>query len=114
MSIEICGCRTGKWICTDRRTLSRSTVELGFKVRVNKLAELGAVLHAPGSVPPYSPKLTERRSFLAVGLKLDKLHKVARDIVIGDELLTEDAFLIVLKQITQSSRRLALGRILKG
>lgn len=73
-----------------------STVELGFEIRVKELAELGAVLHIVGSIPPYSPKLAECRSFFAVGLEPDKVDKIAGDAVIRDVLLAKDAFFIVL------------------
>ena len=108
------GWRAGDWICTDRRTSLRSTVELGFETRVKELAELGAVLHIVCSVPPHSPKFPKGRPFFAVGLKLDKFNKIAGDVVIRDGFLTEDGFIIVLQQISQSSRRFALRRILEG
>lgn len=34
------GWRAGMWICTDHRTSSRSTVELGSEFRVKEFAEL--------------------------------------------------------------------------
>ncbi len=92
----ICGWRTEKRICTDHRTSLRSTVELGSEIGVNEFTELGAVLHVVGSIPPYSPKLGERRPFFVVGLKLDKVNKIAGDTVIRDGLLTEDGFIVVL------------------
>ena len=94
--IWICGWRTGKWLCTDHRASLCSTVELGFKIRVNKLAELGAVLHVVGPVPPRSPELGERWPFFAVRLKLDKVHKITGNGVIRNELVAKDGLFIVL------------------
>ena len=74
----------------------RSTVELGFEIRIKELAEFGAVLHVVGSISPHSPKFAEGRPFFAVGLELDKINKIAGDVVIRDGLLTENGFIIVL------------------
>ena len=74
----------------------RSTVKLGFEIIIKELAEFGAVLHVVGAIPPHSPELAKCRSFFAVGLKLDKINKIAGDVVIGDGLLTKDRFIIVL------------------
>ena len=73
-----------------------SKVELGFEIRIKELAELGAVLHVVGSIPPHSPKLAEGWPFFAVDLEPDKLNKIAGDLVVGDGLLTKDGFIIVL------------------
>ena len=89
------GWRAGKRICTDHRTAFRSSVELGFEIGVKKFVELGAVLQAVGSIPPHSPKLGKGRSFFAVGLKPDKINKIAGDVVIRDSFLAEDRFVVV-------------------
>ena len=75
-------------------------VELRSEIRVEELAELGAILHVIGSIPPNSPKLAERRPFFAAGLEFDKINEIAGNVVIRDGLLTEDGFIIVLQQIS--------------
>ena len=72
------------------RTASHLSVELGFEIGVKKFVDLGAVLQAVGSIPPHSPKLGKGRSFFAVGLKPDKINKIAGYAVIRDSFLAKD------------------------
>ena len=82
------GWRAGQWICTDHRTSLRSAVELRSEIRIQELAELGAILHVVGSISPHNPKFAEGRPFSAVGLEFDKINEIASDVVIGDGILT--------------------------
>ena len=93
---SIPGWRAGERICTDHRTSLRSTVKLRFEIRVKELAELRAVLHVVGSIPPHSPELAKGWPFFAVGLEPDKVHKVPGDVVVRDGFLTKDGLIIVL------------------
>lgn len=77
------------------RTASHSSVELSFEIGVEESVDLGAVLQAVGSIPPHSPKLGKGRSFFAVGLKPNKINKIAGDVVIRNSFLAENRFVVI-------------------
>ena len=92
------GWRAVEWICTDHSTSLHSTVELRPEISVKELAELGAIFHVVSSIPPYSSELAEGRPLFAAGLELDKINKIAGDLVVRDSLLTKtkNGFTVVL------------------
>lgn len=92
---------------------SNSTFEFCFKLCVNDVINLFAVLHIERAIPPSGSEFVERWPIRILTFALDKIDKISSDVV-GNDFLAENRFVVELYQVLNPRVGLMLSCILKS